>query len=171
MPTKTSTKKPLTYDLPGLVKKPILITGSRPQVGHEERYRPEMVAFAQELVQAARKDQVSIIVGDAEGIDTVVIDTCKALSVPCTVFGAYGRVRIKGDWFEAVALDTDYPGRNQHMVDLLPQTVFAVWDGYSGGTADCTKRAIKKGLSVAVFNFRDGPEPRVSSFIGGVKQP
>ena len=111
----------------------LLITGSR-------QASPEMLHYVYRLVEYAREKGWSIIVGDAEGVDSAVVDNCWAQGVAFTCYGISQRPRlptcsvrgfIAAPEYEQVG--RDYLDRDRYMVSQCDR-VMAVWNGVSRGT-------------------------------------
>ncbi len=105
----------------------VLFTGSR-EIAPEQadtirRYITERVAG---------KD-VHIIVGDAEGADTVVIQACDESDISIEVHGAYNKMRCKTWTGKNYPHDTDYLGRDRIMAEMVGQgdMVVVAWNGKS----------------------------------------
>jgi hypothetical protein len=119
----------------------ILFSGSRAAT-------PDMLAATDLYIRdrLAGKD-VCIIVGDAEGIDYRVIQTCDELELPIEVHGGYGKMRCKTWTGVNVTHDTDYLERDRIMANLIgpDDRAVIVWDGISKrcGTV-ATARAVSK---------------------------
>jgi hypothetical protein len=64
----------------------VLITGSR-------EASSAMLAKVEEVVLWVKRQGYTLLVGDAPGVDAHVRVCAEALSVPTTVYGAYGRLR------------------------------------------------------------------------------
>lgn len=112
--------------------------------------------------------------GMAAGVDIIAAKKAYELGIP---YGAaipwkthrarihwHNDYQLARDHAETVEYATDYdeyPGpwvyeiRNRYMVDRS-NLVLAVWDGTEGGTANCVKYAVKKGLPVYILNPKDG---------------
>jgi hypothetical protein len=90
----------------------LLFTGSR-------KASPELLAKARETVMYNMFfDNDEIIVGDADGVDTIVIDTCDEFGYKVTVFGSYNRVRHKTKTGTNVPTGLTYLGRDRLMANL-----------------------------------------------------
>lgn len=120
----------------------ILFTGSR-------EASPDMLEATREYIKkhvAGRN--VIVIVGDAEGIDYQVIQTCDELEIPIEVHGAYGRMRHNtwtGKNFPHEV--KSYLGRDRLMAEMVGvnDMVVAVWNGKSlkCGTVATARHASK----------------------------
>lgn len=129
----------------------VLITGSR-SIQHSDNVRL--------LIDSLIKRKVRIIVGDAPGVDRLVVYEAvrRGYGRYVTVVGAYGKCRNTYSIDKVgriVKLPTTYLARNLYMVGLSCEC-FAIWDGKSRGTQftfECAKRA---GLPVSVIYEKGG---------------
>ncbi len=103
----------------------LLITGSR-------IISARGIEYARTVVKRAKQLGWSITVGDAPGIDTVVIETCNDLNVQVAVYGAYNTHRNRSIRGGNVALDMNYTQRDLHMVGKC-DICMAIWNGKSRG--------------------------------------
>lgn len=112
------------------------------------------------LVDSLIKRGAEIIVGDAPGVDRLVVYEAvrKGYGKNVTVVGAYGKCRNTyaiGKVGRIIKLPSSYLARNLYMVGLAKEC-FAIWDGKSRGTQftfECAKRA---GLVVSVIYEEGG---------------
>lgn len=123
--------------------KRLLITGSR-EIGQEA------LTDTEKLVSVYFGP---ILVGDAEGIDECVIGACDRYNVPCTVHGAFGKMRRKTKQGQNVALTGNYWNRDKIMADSA-DVVVAFWNGFSAGTRYTFQQAILRGIPVVVRNYK-----------------
>lgn len=95
-----------------------------------------------ELNVLLKNRNFKVLVGDAKGIDTLIIRYAKEYNLEYTVF--------KADW------DTHGksagPKRNREMIENA-QGLIAFWDNTSRGTANAIKEAIKKGIKTKVIKI------------------
>lgn len=124
----------------------VLITGSR-SITHSDNIPL--------LVDSLVKRGVDIVVGDAPGVDRlVVLEAVKrGYGKRVTVVGAYGKCRntlAAGKVGRIVKLKATYLARNLYMVGLSKEC-FAIWDGRSRGTKFTFECAKKAGLEVSVI--------------------
>ena len=89
--------------------------------------------FARRAVERAQQKGWSIIVGDAEGIDAVVIETCDRSGVPVEVHGAKGRMRRQTQTGKNIVHPEGYFDRDRSMAEACA-CCLAVWNGRSRGT-------------------------------------
>ena len=85
----------------------LLICGSRNVVRGMRGYVHKVVKRAKE------RGDLEIIVGDAHGVDKMVIEACDQLGVPVTVYGAYGKFRNETDTGENIAAIGNYAERDE----------------------------------------------------------
>jgi hypothetical protein len=131
----------------------VLITGSR------SIQKSENIPL---LIDSLIKRGVQIIVGDAPGVDRLVVSEAvrRGYGRNVTVVGAYGKCRNSfafGKVGKIITLSSTYLARNLYMIGLSKEC-FAIWDGKSRGTKftfECAKRA---GLSVSVIYEKGGDE-------------
>ncbi len=113
-----------------------------------------MATKVTEVVTWVVSQSCGLIVGDAPGVDEIVIyemlrlgksnkvEICSAYSRPITFPGSHlSTVLKKGNLF-----------RNRYMVDAST-VVVAIWDGHSRGTRYTFNYALAQGKHVIVFNF------------------
>ena len=99
-----------------------------------------------EVLEDYVDEKPTVVVGGAEGVDTVTIRTSKSLGYDCVVFKPY----FKLSGLEAKA--ADFFIRNKQIVDNC-DTLVAFWDGKSAGTGSSIKYARKKGKEVFVIGY------------------
>jgi hypothetical protein len=79
-----------------------------------------------------------VYVGDAKGVDALVVRWCKENGIGYTIFraewGRYGR--------------SAGPERNGEMIQQGGEALIAVWDGESKGTKDMMRQARKHSIPV-----------------------
>ena len=123
----------------------VLITGSR-------QVNPNMLAAVRKVVEIAKSQGWTIIVGDAPGIDAEVIQACDDLDVPVEVHGAYSELRFrthtgKNHWHQG-----PYDNRDRIMVELCDRCI-AIWNGKSRGTMSTARAAKRLGKPTQGFRF------------------
>ena len=124
----------------------ILITGSRST-------SPLMLDKARQVVDWCIANNHSVIVGDAEGIDSEVRRYCHQKHATCDVFGAYQRFKYPAIGGTMICCDfPNYLARDRHMVSLCDMCV-AVWNGITGGTYYTFTHARKMGKRVIIRRF------------------
>lgn len=119
-----------------------------------------MLRLARQLARGAMDRNETIFVGDAWGVDAVIIDECnKHIYKNIQVYGWDKKVRHKTKYGENIALPTKSPiARNAIMVkfalkDNAPARATAIWDGKSRGTRDTITRLKEAGLGPTVYDF------------------
>lgn len=115
----------------------LLATGSRYITAAGKRY-------ARRVVQRVRELGGSVIVGDAQGIDEVVMHECDKLGVRCTVVGAYNRLRRRTRSCKAVTVPGSYTQRDRYMAEQC-DLCLAIWNGESRGTKKTHDYAVELG--------------------------
>ena len=121
----------------------VLMTGSR-------QATPAMLAKVEEVVLWVKRQGYVLLVGDAPGVDAHVRLCAEALSVPTTVYGAYGRLRGRRRSHEAVVVVSEaYAVRDRLMAQACDLCV-AVWNGRSWGTRSTFEHARRLGKRVVV---------------------
>ncbi len=124
----------------------VLITGSR-------QATPAMLAKVEEVVLWVKQQGYALLVGDAPGVDARVRVCAEALSVPTTVYGAYGRLRGRDRRHEhVVVVLQEYVVRDRLMAQHCDLCV-AVWNGRSRGTNATFESARRLGKRVVVRTF------------------
>ena len=121
----------------------LLITGSR-------NASTRMLAYARSLVGRAKELGWTIVVGDAAGIDAVVISEADRLGVQVEVHGAYGKLRRSSLSGTNVTHPGSYPERDRVMAGLCDLCV-GVWDGKSRGTKITVDAAAALGKTTHLF--------------------
>lgn len=129
----------------------VLITGSR-SIQHSKNIPL--------LIDSLIKRNARIIVGDAPGVDRlVVLEAIKrGFGSQVTVVGAYGECRSAYAIEKVgsiIKLNVGYLQRNLYMVGLARECV-AFWDGRSRGTKFTFETAKKAGLKVKVYLEKSG---------------
>lgn len=104
----------------------LLITGSRVA-------SIAMWNTAEQAVLNAKANGWSIVVGDANGVDRAVVEACIRHSAPFECFGIANNSRISAAQHRYTKVNGNFYARDEHMVRLADR-VFAIWNGYSGGT-------------------------------------
>ena len=108
----------------------LLISGSRDAT-------EAMLAYAERAVARAKNVGYQIIVGDAKGVDQMVIWSCEAWEVALTIQGARGVIRANYEpcaLIKTIALPTkSYRVRDQDMINHADY-VLCIWNGRSRGT-------------------------------------
>lgn len=122
----------------------LLITGSR-------LASAEMLRYAQRLVDYANEREWSIVVGDAEGVDAMVIDECLTTGIDYTVYGITPEPR-NGPNMHYVRVSGNFLTRDRTMVQHADR-VMAIWNGVSRGTKYTYDYAIKRGLKAELRIF------------------
>jgi len=115
----------------------ILITGSR-------EISARGLQYAKAVVQRAKERGHDIIVGDAPGVDAVVMNECHRLSVTCTVVGAFNKLRRRTPTSITVTIDGNYTERDRYMAQRC-DACLAIWNGHSRGTKYTYDCAVKYG--------------------------
>jgi hypothetical protein len=124
----------------------VLITGSR-------EASSAMLAKVGEVVLWVKRQGYELLVGDAPGVDAHVRVCADALSVPSTVYGAYGRLRGRRRSHEqVVVISEDFRARDRFMAQRCDICV-AVWNGVSRGTRFTFQQAQRLGKRVIVRRF------------------
>lgn len=143
----------------------LLITGSRDA-------SPLMLERARDAVQRAKVNGWEIVVGDAPGIDTAVVNACKEFEVFGECYGIKDKPRceineyttyiwvkwtiIYGSRDVCVYQGADYLERDRQMVRHA-QRCYAIWNGYSTGTryTFTFARELQKPTDVAIYNVKE----------------
>jgi hypothetical protein len=124
----------------------VLITGSRQAM-------PAMLAKVEEVVLWVERQEYALLVGDAPGVDAHVRVCAEALSMPTTVYGAYGRLRGRRRRHEQVVVVPEaYVVCDRLMAQRCDLSV-AVWNGRSRGTKATCESARRLGKRVVVRTF------------------
>jgi len=129
----------------------VVITGSR-SIIHSENIPL--------LIEALIKRGIEIVVGDAPGVDRLVVYEAvkRGYGKHITVVGARGICRNKfavGKVGRIVRLSSSYLARNLYMVGLAKEC-FAIWDGKSRGTKFTFEAAKKAGLETTIIYEKGG---------------
>ena len=110
--------------------------------------------FCETLVKSLISQNIKIIVGDAPGVDELIINTCIRYNYKnIVVVGAYNKVRRKQALkysLTTVKYPHDFLSRNRYMVSLS-DSVIAIWDGVSRGTKYTFNYAQRQGKEVIVI--------------------
>lgn len=125
----------------------VVITGSR-SITHSENIPS--------LIDSLIKRDVEIVVGDAPGVDRLVVSEAvkRGYGKHVSVVSAYGICRndfAVGKVSRIIKLNSSYLARNLYMVGLSKEC-FAIWDGKSRGTQFTFEAAKKAGLEVSVIH-------------------
>ena len=101
----------------------LLITGSRDA-------NNRMLQYARRLVNRAKELGWSIVVGDASGIDAVVIAEADRIGVKIEVHSGKGFLRHKSSTGENIVHQCSYPERDRIMAGICDMCI-GVWNGES----------------------------------------
>jgi len=121
----------------------LLITGSR-------NASAKLIAVAKKAVEHAQALGWEIVVGDASGIDMIVINTCDDLNVPVTVYGANNVMRHKTKTGANITTPGSYIDRDVLMAEECDKC-FAIWNGESRGTKLTYKTAMELHKEAWIF--------------------
>ncbi len=116
----------------------LLVTGTR-DWPEPERVQQTLWRRLRELHEA--RPDMTVLVGDARGVDAWTYAWCFANGVPVERYEAHWRA---GGVYNPLAGHQ----RNQRMVDEKPDRCLVIWDGKSTGTKDCTDRAFCAGVAI-----------------------
>ena len=129
----------------------VIVAGSRQVLDYT------LVESALSHATLIHKIQITEIVeGEAAGVDTLAKQWAIAHNVPFKPFKAdWSNITVPGAVVLTSAWGKKYNAiaghnRNQLMADY-GESLVAIWDSKSTGTGDMVKRAIAKGLPVAVY--------------------
>jgi hypothetical protein len=125
----------------------LLISGSR-------RMSAPMAFYARSVVCRAKALGWSVVVGDANGIDATVIDACKEMGVPYTIYGITVHPR-NGCVSQYVKVFGNFLDRDRFMVSLADRAI-GIWSGTSRGTLFTLREAVRRGIPADLINFADG---------------
>lgn len=115
-----------------------MITGSRDAT-------EAMIRVAKAAVARAKEAGFEIIVGDADGIDAVVIAEADRIGAEFLVYGANNKLRhCSKDDIHNTKLAVNYMGRDDCMIDMC-DLILAIWNGRSKGTLRNYRRAKSLG--------------------------
>ena len=147
--------------------------------GHakQEKFTPQSTSHARKFLRETILSsgsylpdlhKIGWIVGGAKLVDSWAADIIMFLDLRMFLFLPYASSQWRGDHIQyaektgAVKIITpgfskfSYLLRNKAMVENTTLRQVAVWDGSSGGTADCVKRGQRKGLEIVRFNPKSG---------------
>ena len=116
----------------------LLICGNRNVFSGMRRYVNKVVRRVRE------RGDVHVLVGDAKGVDKMVIEACDQLCGSVTVYGAYGKFRKKTKTGMNIAIEGNYIERDEIMISQS-EMCCAIWDGKSKGTDRNFTRTIQGG--------------------------
>ncbi len=125
----------------------LLVTGSR-SISEGGR------SYARRVVQRVKEIGGSIVVGDASGIDEVVMQECHRLGVACTVVGAYSRLRRRTPSCKVVQRRSSYIQRDKYMAKQC-DSCLAIWNGSSRGTKATYDFAVELGKTAWLKTFKE----------------
>lgn len=124
----------------------LLICGSRNYTGEMERYCYNVIVRVEQLGW-------SVIVGDASGVDSIIISYCQDFNIPYTCYGITDKPRC---WYASrdhyVKVQGNFLARDRVMVDAADR-VLAVWNGESRGTKYTYDYAVKRGKTADLMRF------------------
>lgn len=132
----------------------ILFTGSR---GY--KFNSDNLQKVAAIVRQHVGLQDRIIVGDADGIDAMVVKAAQDMEVDYLVHGV-GKCRLKNVPADKVILTSKiyfhgaYPARDRYMVDHYDlHKVVALWDGESSGTKYTYDYAKKRKTPIEFYLY------------------
>ena len=125
----------------------LLISGSR-------NSSASALAYARKAVQRAHELGYSVIVGDALGIDDVVMSECHRLGIPCTIVGAYRRLRRRTPYCIPETVSGGYLVRDRYMAEQC-DICLAIWNGKSKGTKATYDFAVEFGKTAWLKTFKE----------------
>ncbi len=133
----------------------VMIAGSRYAT-------PVMLDYAASVVSAIKQHQSSVVVGDADGVDKRVVQTCCGLSVPAVIVGLANLPRNGGCDKKGIVryikylpdkyVVHKYSARDRHMVDIADVCVF-IWNGESRGTKAGYDYAVSQKKPAHLISF------------------
>ncbi|MBE2196840.1 MAG: hypothetical protein IAE83_21895 [Anaerolinea sp.] len=135
-------------------KKIMCISGSR-DMTPEMRYAPSRVLWR------AHQDGYTVVVGDAPGVDTEIINASKRLNIPIVIFGitAMPRMDTHGNAYVQVKRG-NFNYRDQIMIDLADRWI-GLWNGRSQGTAKAAQYARKQNKPAHLIAYSKSQPRRV----------
>lgn len=128
----------------------LLISGSR-------NATKEMLDYAASVVTVANRNKFIILVGDAPGIDQVVVETCTIVNAVCICVGITKDPRNGGaqnlrSTYKHLK-NANYTARDRHMVERAAK-IICIWDGKSKGTKAVYDYAQELGKPVLLKTFQ-----------------
>lgn len=150
----------------------VLITGSRGLYSRR-------LLFASHVAAYFIRRGISLIVGDAPGVDLAVIEQANFAKYQyIRVVGAYGKVRYPTHYGKNIALKGTYPQRDVWMAPRCTHCL-GIWDGQSHGTVITFNAASTFGKKTWVVTIPDDRQTDIwwqvtspgnlLSLFGGVK--
>lgn len=141
----------------------MLITGSRDM-------NARMARLAASLVRRLYHMDWRVIVGDAEGVDAVVLDTCLSQGVHAECYGAYGRMRRKSRTGDNYPTSPTYPARDLVMAHRATACI-GIWNGESSGTKLTFEAAKELDKPMTYWNEAQGEWVGDQDILKQVKEP
>jgi hypothetical protein len=133
----------------------LLISGS-------QQATQAMRDYARRAVERAHQKGWSIIVGDAEGIDAVVMESCDRLGVLVEVHGAKGKMRRRTQTGKNIVHPEGYFDRDRSMAEACT-CCLAVWNGRSRDTRYTFEAAKALGRLSWLIDFSKPEEQRMTT--------
>ena len=125
----------------------LFITGSRD-------CNSDMISYVHKLLRRVKhRGDITVLVGDAPGVDAAVIEQCDRLSIEVIVYGAFNRHRNTTKTGSNIPFDGSYMQRDFYMISQSDVT-FAIWNGSSPGTKLNFNQTIK--LNKTAYLWHDG---------------
>lgn len=126
--------------------KTVLICGSR--YGSQKLYD-----FARAIVHKQCFVGNRVIVGDADGVDSVVVQAVERIGCSYTCYGISELPRNGAICYERVPVEEFFPAKKQYQMrdDFMirqADIVIALWNGYSKGTKHVADTALSLGKIV-----------------------
>jgi hypothetical protein len=123
----------------------LLITGSR-------KASPEMLDYARRIVEWCKEKNFLIIVGEAEGVDSAVLQHCMKIDHRFECYGIAAEPRNPIGEANYFRVKGDYLARDRRMVERADQVV-AIWNKVSRGTQYTFNYAYSMGRKVTIKEF------------------
>ena len=111
-------------------------------------------------IDAISKGNIEILVGDADGIDTMVQDYCKKIGYSSVVvYSIYQSPRYKVSGFQSKYIEVKSESKKERerqkekdaAMTIESDYSLVVWDGFSKGSYANINRALEKGKKVKVY--------------------
>lgn len=126
----------------------VFISGSRNATEAMLARARNVVGQLAERIKSGRAYQ--ILVGDAPGIDTAVIEEADRLEVPVTVTGAKGELRHQSAQGDNQARNISYTGRDRLLTEMADAGI-VIWDEESLDTQANIQRFQREGKPIVVY--------------------
>lgn len=154
-----------------MIHDPVIFTGSRKGI-NDTPWNQNLIDRLLRSIQD-KLPYLLVVIGDANGVDTLINDSAKRLNIPRVVYWTH-KLRFTTEQMEGaghVQLDTPrladgtpnwkgmYVARDRFMVDQSKAVrAYGIWNGQSTGTIHTLKHAVSRKIPSFIYNMSNDPD-------------